>query len=291
MREEESDLTENAVTDAAEAAPRQTPMLARGVGTLLPPATRRFFWKSFYGLLAYLSRRASAGFSCMNWGYDDPDMSFPGDLGPEHFSRQLYLALTHQIPLESKTIAEISCGRGGGLDTVHRYRKPASSAGVDLTPGNIALCKDRFGSVSGLSFQQGDAMNLPFADASLDALLTVEASHCYPDERRFMQEAARVLRPGGWLLWTDFRLTEQLPAFKAALSESFAIRHDRDITPNVLSAMSKDAPRRQALIAAASPPLLKGVFTYFAAADGETESVRSFKRGERIYFLMQLQRL
>jgi hypothetical protein len=54
--------------------------------------------------------------------------------------------------------------------------------------------------------------------------------------------------------------------------------------------MAADGPRRQAMITAASPPLLKGILTYFAAASGETESVRSFMRGDRIYFILQLRR-
>lgn len=269
---------------------RRTPLLARGVGTLLPKSTRRVFWRGFYGAMAWMSRNKDVQFNCMNWGYDDPNMQFPEGLGPEHFSKQLYLAIADGISLENQQIAEISCGRGGGLSTVHQHKEPASATGVDLTPGNIAICEASFGGVPGLSFQVGDAMNLPFEDDSLDALLSVEASHCYPDEKRFMSEAARVLKPGGHLLWTDFRLVDDFPEFRQSLLEDFEILSERDITPNVLSAMEKDAPRRQELIAAGSPRLLKGVFTYFAAAEGETESVKSFKEGERVYFIVQLKR-
>ncbi len=270
--------------------PRETPLLARGVGTLLPRSTRRFVWRSFYGLVAWLSRRAHAEFSCMNWGYDDPEMDFPDDLGPEAFSLQLYLALVEGRELAGKQLAEVSCGRGGGLAALHARRSPATAVGVDLTPGNIALCNEKFGARQGLSYQEGDAMALPFEDASLDVLINVEASHCYPDEGRFLEEAARVLRPGGWLCWTDFRPVDDLPTFREALGRGFEAEVERDITAHVLSAMAKDAPRRQALISAASPRALRGLFTYFAAADGETESVRSFREGERAYMLMQARR-
>ena len=266
------------------------PLLARGVGNLLPPALRRGFWRSFYGGLAWLSGRGRSEFTCMNWGYDEPDADWPADLGVERYPKQLYLALVRGVPLEGRQIAEVSCGRGGGLATVLRCARPTSAQGVDLTPGNIALCRQVFGQTPGLSFEVGDAMALPFADASLDAVLNVEASHCYPDDRQFFREAARVLRPGGWLLWTDFRLLDDLERLKADVRGDFELVTDRDITANVLRAMAADAPRRQALIQQSSPRLLRGVLTYFAAASGDTESVRSFQRGERAYALLQLRR-
>jgi len=61
------------------------PLLARGIGTLLPPWLRRFVWRSFYGLLARVSRRGVEEFACMNWGYNDPEAGFPGDLGVRSF--------------------------------------------------------------------------------------------------------------------------------------------------------------------------------------------------------------
>lgn len=269
---------------------RPVPLLARGVGTLLPRALRRGFWRSFYGMLAWLSRGKAVEFTCMNWGYDEEGATWPEGLGEERYSKQLYLALTRAVPLEGRALVELSCGRGGGLATVHEHGRPASSRGVDLTPGNIALCRARFGAVPGLSFEVGDAMALPLADASVDALMTVEASHCYPDERQFIREAARVVRPGGWLLWTDFRLRTDIDALLSALAPDFDVAVYRDISAGVLRAMALDGPRRRALIAVGSPRLLRGVLTYFAAASGETESVRSFQRGERVYFLMQLRR-
>lgn len=265
-------------------------LLARGVGTLLPPAIRRVVWRSFYGLLVRLSRRGEAEFTCMNWGYADPGADFPDDLGEERYPLQLYLALVDGVDLSGAEIAEISCGRGGGLAEVLARSDAANAVGVDLTPGNIGLCRERFADRPSLSFQVGDAMDLPFDDASLDALLSVEASHCYPSDQRFVAEAARVLRPGGHLLWTDWRPSDEMFAIDLARDAGFEVIRERDVAANVLLAMSKDGPRRQAMIASAGPPWLERFLTFFAAADGETPIVRSFASGERVYFMAQLRR-
>lgn len=69
---------------------------------------------------------------------------------------------------------------------------------------------------------KGDAYALPLPDNSVDIVLNCEASHAYGDCKRFMrvrlrsvldkktfvlQEVLRVLRPGGYFCWADFRFT------------------------------------------------------------------------------------
>ena len=57
---------------------------------------------------------------------------------------------------------------------------------------------------------EGNAEKLPFADQSFDAVINVEASHCYPRFPQFLDEVARVLRPGGHFLYTDVRRRKEI---------------------------------------------------------------------------------
>jgi ubiquinone/menaquinone biosynthesis C-methylase UbiE len=49
---------------------------------------------------------------------------------------------------------------------------------------------------------------MPFPDASFDAVINVESSHCYPSMGRFLSEVHRVLRPRGSLLFADLRTSD-----------------------------------------------------------------------------------
>ena len=50
---------------------------------------------------------------------------------------------------------------------------------------------------------RGDVSSLPLPDASVDVVMSIEAISHYYDVDRFLDECARVLRPGGWLVISD----------------------------------------------------------------------------------------
>ncbi len=57
--------------------------------------------------------------------------------------------------------------------------------------------------VTNADYQYADAEEMPFADASYDLVTCRLALHHFPQPSRFFQEAARVLRPSGYLLIQD----------------------------------------------------------------------------------------
>jgi len=78
-------------------------------------------------------------------------------------------------------------------------------AGLDLTAGMIvpatALAAER--GATNVAFTVGDVEELPFDDATFDAVSCRIAPHHFPDIGRFLAEATRVLRPGGTLAVVD----------------------------------------------------------------------------------------
>jgi demethylmenaquinone methyltransferase/2-methoxy-6-polyprenyl-1,4-benzoquinol methylase len=65
-------------------------------------------------------------------------------------------------------------------------------------------------SVRGLSAVAGDAGRLPVADDAVDAVLVVDAFHHFPAQTAAIDEAARVLAPGGVFVIREFDPTHPL---------------------------------------------------------------------------------
>jgi len=253
---------------------------------------RGHVWRTWYGFLAWYSARRQLDYHCMNWGYDDDARELlPASAGPERFPLQLYRRLLEGLPVEGRTVVEVSCGRGGGLAHVFRALRPATALGLDFAPGNIAQCRRVHGELAPrLTFRVGEAERLPLEDASVDLLLSVEASHCYSDVDAFIAEARRSLRPGGLLAWTDFRSREELPPLRAKVGAAFEVLRDEEITPGVLRSLERDAPRKQRLIESGTARPLHGILKEFAAADPSTRMFKRFSSGAERYFLWHLQK-
>jgi SAM-dependent methyltransferase len=221
----------------------------------------------------------------MNYGYAESGVTIlPLDQvdEPDRHWIQLYHHVAGAIDLAGLDVLEVGSGRGGGASFTKRYLKPARMTGMDLSPQAIALSRERY-RVEGLDFRVGDAERLPFENGSLDAIVNVESSHCYPSFHRFLKEVDRVLRPGGYLLYADFRARENVPAWRKSLEDSgLSVLRETNITANVVSALELDNERKLALICRLVPRPLQASFLDFAAVKGST-LYEGFRSGEFSY--------
>jgi SAM-dependent methyltransferase len=230
---------------------------------------RKAIWRLWYPYLTRRLRGAEVLF--LNYAFETvPPAGIALDLAdePDRACIQLYHHVAAQVELCGKAVAEVSCGHGGGTSWITRSMHPASYVGLDLNPAGIAFCQRRH-RIAGLTFVQGDAQNLPFADGSLDVVINVEASHCYPDFTRFLAEVRRVLRPGGHFLHADFRFGDDIATWQSAIAAASlkVIRH-QDISREVLRGMEVNGERNRRLVCERLPGLLKELGSDFAAVPG-----------------------
>jgi fatty-acid O-methyltransferase len=158
----------------------------------------------------------------LNWGYEeDPPMALPLTESdePNRCSIQLYHSVAAQVDLTGKRVLEVSCGHGGGASYVMRTLGPASYTGLDLNPFGLDFCRKKH-QLPELEFVEANAEELPFPDKSFDAVINVEASHCYPRFPQFLDEVARVLRPGGHFLYADVRRRPEVARWEGDLSDA-----------------------------------------------------------------------
>jgi ubiquinone/menaquinone biosynthesis C-methylase UbiE len=106
-----------------------------------------------------------------------------------------------QRPLQ---LLDLACATGMSFRFLADY---GEIRGIDISPETIRLCAQR-----GIDrIVQGDALRLPFATASFDVVLALDAFEHFEDDQAAMREVFRVLRPGGTLVVT-------VPAFMALWS-------------------------------------------------------------------------
>ncbi len=186
----------------------------------------------------------------------------------DRYCIQLYHHLTSSIEMAGRDVLEVGSGRGGGSSYVSRYMGPRSVTGLDMASRAVDYCA-RHHVAPNLRFVQGDAEALPFGDASYDVVVNVESSHYYASMPRFLSEARRVLRPGGFLLFTDFRAGRGIDALRRQVVNSgFEIVREELITANVLRALQLDEERKLALIESRVPWLVRRLFKEFASTRG-----------------------
>jgi SAM-dependent methyltransferase len=267
-------------------------MFARTVDAVYAvPQVKRFLNRMWYQYLAKADKDAHMLF--MNYGFTDPNPSAEMlTLQPADESRrlciQLYQRVAGAIDLSGKDVLEIGCGRGGGSSYVMRYLCPHSMTGMDIAGNAVAFCQ-KYHAVPGLSFRQGDAEALPLANASFDVVINVESSHCYGSMERFVAEAARVLRPGGFFLFTDHRPSGQLNRLRGQICHELEMLEEERVTPGVLKALDLDHERKLALIRQKAPKWLHKQFHVFAATKG-SPLYENFRSGAVEYVRFTLQK-
>jgi len=244
---------------------------------------RKAIWRLWYPFLTRRLRGEEVLF--LNYAYEeDPPRAIPLDPAdePNRACIQLYHHVATQVSLRGQRVLEVSCGHGGGAAYLTRTLQPELYTGLDLNPTAIEFCRQRH-RVARLNFQQGDAEHLPFASHTFDAVLNVEASHCYPNFPQFLAEVARVLRPGGHLLHADFRFADRLSEWQQALANGpLEIVQTRNINAEVLRGMEKNSPRSLDLIARHLPKFLQGLGRDFAGTTG-SRIYNALQRGELSY--------
>jgi ubiquinone/menaquinone biosynthesis C-methylase UbiE len=270
------------------------------VAPWLRPSVEKLAWRIFYELVSLRSDEdapmlVGGGF---NYGFAGPDETTPGN-GDAKFGLALYAAVVGAADVSGRDVIEVGCGSGEGSAFVFERYAPRSLTGVDIAHAAIQRCRRRHGR-PGLTFATGDAENLSFPPASVDAVINVESSHCYPHMARFLREVHRVLRPGGLLLFTDFRPTtssqseavpkDDIPELRRQLAESgLRTLDEQDITAEVVRALSLATPVVRAHIERRVPRALRRDAIEYSGVEGSTR-FRDFADGRLTYLKLALQK-
>jgi ubiquinone/menaquinone biosynthesis C-methylase UbiE/DNA-binding transcriptional ArsR family regulator len=117
------------------------------------------------------------------------------------FGRDFWLhALPGLLPAEW-TVGDLGCGTGVLAAALGPH--VAKVIGVDGSDEMLDAARARVAGLPNVDLRRGPLESLPIDDASLDAVTLVLVLHHVPAPAAALDEAARVLRPGGRLLVVD----------------------------------------------------------------------------------------
>lgn len=95
-------------------------------------------------------------------------------------------------------IVDLCCGTGDQTIALHNARPANATAiiGLDFSSQMLARARQKF-ATENITWLEGDAMHLPFADDSIDLVTCAFGFRNLPDYAAGLREISRVLKPGG----------------------------------------------------------------------------------------------
>ncbi len=98
----------------------------------------------------------------------------------------------------ARDLKVLEIGVGMGADYLEWLKAGAQATGIDMSAISLERARRRCESAGFLpDLRVADAEHLPFADESFDVVYSYGVMHHSPDTERCLQEAWRVLKPGG----------------------------------------------------------------------------------------------
>lgn len=111
------------------------------------------------------------------------------------------------FPLRDRRMVDIGCGTGSWLtEFVQWGALPENLGGIDLIPERLELARKR---LPAADLHLGNASELPWEDESCDIVTQFVVFTSIRDvalRRAIAKEMLRILKPGGSVLWFDFRV-------------------------------------------------------------------------------------
>jgi ubiquinone/menaquinone biosynthesis C-methylase UbiE len=242
----------------------------------------RYIYDCAYGLPQWQE------ISTFNYGYAPCDRSVAEVWPNEPHQIQLYAEVAKAVQAaarapETLRLLEVCCGRGGGLAYLDAAVSPRATIGIDRS---LTALRHRRNGNAAIARLQGNALQLPLCEASVDLAVNVEALADLP-KLAFLAEISRVLAPNG-----IFAVTDTMPHGPEACylglidlgrKSGLEVVSFRDITTNVSEACRIDDQRRSELVNRL-PRYLRPIAREWVSLPGTTR-FGQFERKERCYFI------
>lgn len=115
------------------------------------------------------------------------------------FHRDKYATITRLIP-DRKSLVAVEVGSGTGIYTKFMVGDFGKVIATDIDQGMTAQARELFPQAEVII---ADGQRMPFQDNSVDVVMGVSTLHHIPDRFAVFREAARILKPGGFVVFCE----------------------------------------------------------------------------------------
>jgi ubiquinone/menaquinone biosynthesis C-methylase UbiE len=135
---------------------------------------------------------------------------------------------------EAARVLEAGCGTGAVSRDLALWPNVGEVIGLDPSPVFLTKARELAAGIPNVQFEEADARSLPYEDNAFDAVVFHTCLCHLPEPERAIEEAGRVLRPGGHLAvfdgdytTTTFAIGDHDPLERCADAAVAALVHDR----------------------------------------------------------------
>ena len=121
-------------------------------------------------------------------------------------AREFYPFTATCLPqIHGTRLLDLGCGTGLELDYYYEMVPSAEITGIDLAPGMLDKLRNKFPDKK-MTLILGSYFDVPFAENSYDAAVSVESLHHFTKEEKIplYEKLRKALKPGGCFILTDY---------------------------------------------------------------------------------------
>lgn len=117
------------------------------------------------------------------------------NFGTTFYYHEYEYALSHIRP--NDTILDVAAGMGAGSNVLSRFGNTVH--GLELCEEHLKFAQKKYNKEN-IFFHLGDGQDMPFTDDEFDLAVSAHTMEHIPNDRKFLEELARVLKPEGKLI-------------------------------------------------------------------------------------------
>jgi ubiquinone/menaquinone biosynthesis C-methylase UbiE len=147
-------------------------------------------------------------------------MNYDHYLGPFLFEPYA-IEMASRIPRSGvDAVLEIASGTGRVTRHLRQQLPPtAKLTATDISSDMLDVARERLNGMD-IEFRHADAMALPFSDNTFDVVVCQYGIMFFPDRQLGVNEAFRVLKPGGTFLFSTWDKTIHMPVMRTVIDDT-----------------------------------------------------------------------